>query len=446
MSKIAKKAKPIVLSLLAGTLLGATTVHGMDAGQPVGSIVGAGNFANGSTTYASQFQALNDIGASMARINMYPNYYYAGGAPTPERLDALMLQAYEYGITPMLLFEYYGSYASQGTPLGDYDKWYDIGHDFAERFRPNGTWGQEHGIADWGITVYAAMNEPDVENVIPKPAYHDALEGLADGIHSVDPALKAIPGGFARQNSHSDYTLRGYGPAIADLWNDGKLDGIDLHTYFDYQYAPMEGMYKFSAQSNFDSIKSVSGITADIHFYTTEFNYKKRGVTEEEAAKGFLTAFWDSVGVVKKDGQTSASRLAFPWSLFKSQAADPLYGLNTSLTPWTPTARGQTLERALAAAEGMALVSADPKQTGEYVLEGAGKKMWVWQNRPYWTNHPGTSYTVSGIPAGSDRLEVIGWDGIRQTLPLSGQTSYTVTGLAENETYMIVAYEGPDNP
>ncbi|MCM3702102.1 hypothetical protein [Paenibacillus macerans] len=434
-----KRKITVFIAVLAVMLLGQNAL-GSASAQDIGSMMGGGNFTDGSTTQTKRFEGLNAIGAGMARVNVYPQYYYANGAPTPERLDKMMLQAYKYGITPMILFEYYGSYADNGLPIGDYDKWYSIGQAFAERFRPNGTWAQKSGIQDWGVSIYTAINEPDVENAISKTDYHNALEGLADGVHSVDPSLKVNPGGFARANSHSDFTLRGYGPAIADLYNSGKLDGIDLHTYYDVQYAPIKGTYKHSAQNNFDSVKKASGITADIHFYSTEFNFKKRAITEEEAAKGFLTAIWDNLGVVKNDGQTPATQFAFPWCLFNSTTADGYYGLSLSADSWVPTARGKTLEYVIRATRGMSFASLDPKQSGEYVLSGNGKWMWVWQNLNYWTDHSGGSFTIDGLPDGTYKLEVIGWDGVRETIPISGEASYTVSGLDVGETYMFVAY------
>ncbi|MFX8660988.1 hypothetical protein ABTM16_20410, partial [Acinetobacter baumannii] len=77
------------------------------------------------------------------------------------------------------------------------------------------------GIKDWGVTIYTAVNEPDVQATIPRKAYHDALQGFAEGIHKIDPALKVVPGGFARCNSDGDATLRGYAAAIGDLLEDG---------------------------------------------------------------------------------------------------------------------------------------------------------------------------------------------------------------------------------
>ena len=214
------------------------------------------------------------------------------------------------------------TYETKGTlKLGTYEQWVGLGKAFAEHCRPNGTWAREHGVKNWGITIYTAFNEPDggdykAGGAIGPPRYVAALKGIADGVHSVEASLKVLPGGFLSPNAFRDWTLRGLGSALAPLWNDGTLDGIDLHTYYDVQYAPMEKTYERSAQNNFDQVKKACGITRDIHFYATEFNYKKRLVEEDQAAKGFLTGLWDNLGVVKKDGKTGATMFAFPWNLF----------------------------------------------------------------------------------------------------------------------------------
>jgi len=96
----------------------------------------------------------------------------------------------------MILFEYY----SEWGPLGDYNKWFAIGRDFATLFRPNSPWLVSQGITGWGISVYSAINEPDLAVDIPFSTYVNAIEGLADGVHSVDPTLKVIPGGFMSEN------------------------------------------------------------------------------------------------------------------------------------------------------------------------------------------------------------------------------------------------------
>ena len=405
----------------------------------VGSIIGAGNFTNGDNSAAtvSQFDALNTLGGKLARINLYPNYYYNDSTSTVNTsIDGTMLTASQKGITPIVLFEYYHGYSN---PIGGYSKWFSIGQTYATRYSPGGTWGVANGVPNFGVKVFTAFNEPDHSNGIPKASYTTALQGLADGVHSVNASLKVLPGGFMRANAASDYTLNGYGPAIAPLLNNGTLAGIDLHTYMDVQYAPMAGTYQFSAQKNFDMVKGASGINADIEFYATEFNFKKRLVTEQDAAKGFFTSIWDHIGVVKNDGSTQATELAMPWNLFFTPAQDDQYGIAQQLSPWTGTSRGQTLQTVINKTAGMTMVSSDPLLKGEYVLNGNHKKMWVWQNRSAWTNQTGTSYTVNGIPTGVTAIEVYGWNGLRQTVTVSGQQSITVSSLPGDETYMFLA-------
>jgi hypothetical protein len=81
--------------------------------------------------------------------------------------------------------------------------------------------------------------------------------------------------------------------------------------------------------------------------------------------------------------------------------------------------------------------------TGEYVLSSATQTMWVWQDRPSWSNHHGTSYTVTGIPASTTKIDVYGWDGLRSSVALNGSTATTtINNLPGNETYMFVGNAG----
>jgi len=207
----------------------------------------------------------------------------------------------------------------------------------------------------------------------------------------------------------------------------------------------MEGTYENSLQNQFDEVKEAWGINTDIKFYTTEFNFKKRLVTEDEAARGFLTAVWDALGVVGNRGQ-GVTQFALPWNIFHTTSQDDHYGICTQLDPWTPTARGRVLQMICQLSEGMEFILRDPGGRGEYILNGNDKKMWVWQNRTEWTNHPGTAYEVEGIPDAATKLEVYGWDGLRRSLDLSGQVSYTVDGLANEETYMFLVNAVDSNP
>ena len=160
---------------------------------------------------------------------------------------------------------------------------------------------------------------------------------------------------------------------------------------------------------------------------------------EDQAAKGFLTGIWDNLGVVKQDGKTSATVFAFPWNLFNDARQDVEFGMRLSFEPLVLSKRGQVLQRVLQLTKDMAFQSRDPRGTGEYVLSGGGRKLWVWQDRAAWTNHPGKTYTVTGIPKQMTRLEVYGWDGLRKTVPLSGQASVIVQDLPGDETYLFLA-------
>ncbi len=413
-----------------------------------------------------QFAVLRASGAEAIRLDAYPYNYYDGKKPLPEKMEKQILEAHQAGVkTIILLFEFAGNYRRHSdapNQLGDYAKWRSIGQAYAERFSPNSAWLKSQGIMDWGITIFQAFNEPDAEkpaDALPltgPSSYYTSLKGLADGVHSVNPALAVIPGGFMAENAHSDHTLRGYGLALAPLWNDGTLDGIDLHTYNDIRYAPIifaDGsvVFRFSPQAAFDNVKKACGITRDINFYATEYNFKAdtQGIDEPLAAKRLLTCIWANLGVVKNDGKTSATRLALVWNLFLTEQQDRfdggIYGLVLQHDPLILTARGKTFQMVMSLTKGMHFVSLDPKGRGEFVLEGAGKKLWVWQNYPHWTDAPGTTFTVTDIPATATRLDIYGWDGLRKSIPLSGQTSFTVTDLAPEETFMFLATPDQEN-
>jgi len=457
-----------VLAIDPGTGKLSATEHGVSVPMPVcvcfapvpafafshgprtpGLMTGGGNFDNGKADAQAEtrFGILEKLGAGACRINLYPAAYLEGrkwDTPKAHALDKIMERAHAHGVTPLLLFEYYAHYY-QTEGLGTEEQWFNIGKAFAERYRPNGTWARERGgIRDYGICVYTAMNEPEGTDFGQKgklgpDKYVAALRGLGNGVHSVDPHLVVAPGGFKNANAFCDWKLDGIGPALAPLYNAGILDAVDLHTYCDIQYAPMEKGYRWSAQNNFDEVKKACGITADVWFISTEFNYKRREVTEDEAAKGFLTAIWDNLGVVKNDGSTPATLLAFPWNIFHLSEKDGNYGLCESVLPWKPTRRGEVLRMVLELTDGMAFTRFDPKGTGTFVLESPGRKLWVWQNRKGWTKSRGTTFAVEGIPAGATVLEVYGWDGLRKTVPVAGRDTIALDGLPEDETSMFVA-------
>ncbi|MGR6466422.1 hypothetical protein [Rhizobium sp. PAMB 3182] len=388
---------------------------------------------------ATLYQALEGVGARLGRMNSY-GWRDLQRNPIPTNFDAAMLEAHRHGIWPIMLLEYEGSYQTLDPPqpIGSYDDWFKAGKAMAERFRPGGDWARENGIDDgYGVTTYTAVNEPDVQNTIPKQAYHDAMEGLADGVHSVDPSLKVVPAGFAACNIDGDATLRGYGPAIADLFENGKLDGIDLHTYYNYQFYPLTAGRQFSAQNCFDKIKTTLGITRDINFYATEFNVTREGEWENRSliASLFLTAAWDNFGVVGNNDRP-AMVLAFPWSLLDTGRFEgPGYAMAARENPWLPEVRAKVLQRILDIAGDMRFVSADPRHTGMFHLSGEKGDLYVWQNREGWTDAPGHSWTLT-LPDWAKRVELWGYDGLRKVEDCSGGP-YTFDNLKGGETLMV---------
>jgi len=409
------------------------------AGGDIPSRLGGGNFGPGRLEQtASQFEILRAINAGMCRGTVSENEYCPPQTktPRPERFDDLILQAHASGVTPMILFEYYTRWNGS---LGGHDKWFAVGKAFAERFAPDSPWLQSKGIRNWGVTFYSAINEPmwKANNPAPIPPadYAAALEGLADGVHAVNPALRVSPGGYQEIPLLRD---NAYGPAVAHLFNNGKLAAIDIHRYYDVQHQPMYGTYRNSLQNQFDEVKKKWGITADILFYTTEFNFKKRLVDETEAACGLLTAIWDALGVVGSEGQP-VTQFALPWNIFNTPQRDDHYGMTLQTDPWQPTDRGQVLQLVGRLTQGMNFTHLDPRKAGVFILEGNGKKMWVWQNRKGWTDTPGPQFTIQGIPAGAAQLQIYTCAGLQKTISLpAGQTTCTLTNLPGDQTCMFL--------
>lgn len=438
-----RKMVGLLVSAVAAFTWSTSVVRAQDypSGQQLRDRIGGGNLVThlaGSPAAAQMYQALHGAGARMGRMNSY-GWRTLDRKPTPADFDAAMLEAHRNGITPVILLEYEGSYQNLNPPqpIGSYHDWFVAGQAMARRFRPDGEWGRENGIAGWGARIFTAVNEPDVQATIPRKAYHDAMAGLADGVHSVDRALKVVPGGFATCNSHGDATLRGYGPAIADLLEDGRLDGIDLHTYYNDRWYPMTRGRAFSAQTCFDRVKQAMGLKRDTRFYATEFNVARAGEWEDPklAAKLFLTAFWDQVGVVGNGGHAPVTVLAFPWNLGDTLRIDgPQYAMAAGEKPWLPEERSVVLQNILQLAGEMTVTSID-KPRGLTMLAGRDADLIVWQNLPGWTDRPGSTLELA-LPDWARTIEVWAWDGLYRRASARGE-QYVLDGLRENETYMI---------
>jgi hypothetical protein len=440
-------------AFIIGVLLFFTTPS---SAQDITHLTGSGNFTNGQTgaEEIQQIAVLNFIGAKSTRVSVYPSYYFNPDTKigNPSSIDSIMLLLYQAGIKPMILFEYYGFYNALGTK----DKWYEIGKSFAERWRPNSPYLLSKNIQNWGIFVYSAINEPDINTpYIPRTIlegtenYHDALEGLADGVHSIDSTLRIIPGGWASQNAFSWNDANGYGTAIVDLINSGKLAGFDLHTYNDNTYAPIvdkqqEFYWRYCAQADFNEIQQEIGINKPIKFYSTEFSYKANilGIGEEESAKRLFTCIWNNLGVVKRDGFTHATEFALVWNLYHTVEFDSVYGMCNQFMPYIPNLRGSTFKRAMELGAGMNFTALDPNGSGIYKLTDGVKDMWVWQNYYRWSEINGTSFTID-LPADASKIMLYGFDGLRDSVEVAGKQNYTFTQLPESETLVFVILRAP---
>jgi hypothetical protein len=409
--------------------------------------MGGGNFAitKSLTKSEIQFKVLKTLGAGMCRIPVHAGIYWSrhDNKTYPQKCDELIILARQYDVQPVLLFEYYTRWNGE---LGGKKKWHAIGRAFAERFRPNSEFLKSKGITDWGIVHYTAINEPMWRQNNPKPIdpqdYAAAMEGLADGVHSVDPKLRVSPGGYQEMPLFANRNV--YIKSVSRLYNSGKLWAIDIHRYWDVEYVPMAGSYKRSLQSQFEMVKRDASIKADVKFHTTEMNFKKRKISEDEAAKGFLTALWDALCVVGKDGRR-VTQFVMPWNIFHLSKKDDHYGMCTEIDPWTPLQRGRVLRMVCRITKGMEFVSCDPKGRGVHVLEGDRRKLWVWQNRKAWSACAGTSFVLDSVPKDARRIEVYrynSWDGPCRSIKATGAKEYRIEDLEEEETYMFLAVEG----
>ncbi len=553
--------------------------------------------ANGG--HLENYPHMKTLGLGMVRIGT--NQYWDKTKANPESLDKEVLAALKNGIEPLILFEYYTRFGMKRSgeqfDLGGYDRWKEIGRAFAERFSPNSSWLLSNGIKNIGVRTYTALNEPywQANNWRPytMEEYRDVMKGMADGVHSVNKNLKAMPAGYipvfwttttkVRENmeigqvklqsgskeisvdfdfglkeklkgeirfsigltfdkgtvwsgglqcdsnvdkqfqhltktftlpegatelrilelsfiqkyphqvkQHSSAYLDNVvmktengsiysedfedqahnffynapkivstsGPvmpsgaigkyvgnfdvpthvlhSIVDLLNDGTLDGIDIHTYWN-DVTTVSDKLKNTQQYRYDLIKSDYGITRDIPFYTTEYNANHDD--ENIAAKSWLTLFWDVMGVRGSKGQYVVTT-AMPFDLFilrnPSNSFAMSFGMTEKTSPWTPSVRGKLFQRLLLLTKGLDFVPFFSKGTGQHLLTGNNKSLWVYTNAQNWAEKPGTSYLVKPIPNGASTLEIHDWQGLQKSVSVAGKSEYLVTGLRIEETYMFL--------
>lgn len=431
--------RSLLPALLALCLL--LTVHGAALAQDVRSLLGNG----GGPAQTIRLQALRDSGGKSARLGSdRAANFWNGSAPTPQNFDQQVRDCYQFDLIPVMNLIQYTTWEPN---MGSYDKWYAIGRAFAERFQPNSQWLRSQGISNWGVERYVCLNEVWNTHFYNRPLtpleHRDIIKGFADGVHSINPNFKVTTGGWTA-GVYKDPPTSGSNPLfreIVPLLKNGTLYAFNLHQYWWGNHIPMTGHYENSAQYHFDQTKAAWGLPDSVKFVSTEWNVNKHS-TLPDYAPMYLSALWDLVGVTNSaNGPATDFAKCFVVCLTTAEFNEPDHDLAlcTDISPWTPEVRGQIFRRVCNLTDGMQFISMNPRGTGEYVLNGNNKKLWVWQNRTAWTNHPGTSFTVTGIPTSATRLEVHDYNGLRRTITLSGQTSYTVTGLPTNQTLMFLA-------
>lgn len=408
---------------------------------------GANIFVGEATSF--KLTDLQTLHCKMCRIAMFFNSYNANQTPSPQNFDAVIVSLLQKDIRPQPQFELYSSESGGNAPARTYAKWQSLGSAFAARFKPNSTFLVSQGLTDIGVERWGALNEPDILQGFSTAEYHAMLEGLADGIHSQHADAKVFPGGYADPSRSSNFTARGYLPAVADLINDGTLAGFDLHTYHDKSFCRIYDTYARSHQAAYDGCIAASGITKlDIDWSTTEHSVKAEpiaadqnyastypgtGLTHEQVARNwYLTHFFDVHGAVRSDGSL-APGIHITWNLW--QYSGQQYWFASQTQPRVERQCGLTFSMIMNIVHDMHFTSNDPKGTGVYKLKGGGKSVWVFQNiHTSWTNLFGNSFTISDIPAATTQVQVYDGNGVFQTVstPTLQKPSHTFTNLRPN--------------
>jgi hypothetical protein len=414
----------------------------------IGWAAGGGNIHPSDAT-SHMIGDLVALHASVGRLSLYPDdMYFVDGAPSPSRIDAVVLAMLHAGVRPYVIFEFESSYdsAAIGKPERNYADWRAIGQAFAARFKPNSAFLVGAGVSDAGIVEWSAINEVDRKSgedpALTYAQYREMLRGLAEGVHASHADGKVYPAGYLAANRDGNYTAHGYLPAIAGLINDRTLAGFDLHTYMDKSYAPLFDRYDRSFQRDFERCIEQSGITRiDIDWVSTEHNVKadpdasRQGYDETTARSWFLTHFFDMHGAVRADG-TPAPGVRLVWNLWR-QAGEPYY-MAASLVPRVPRWTGHTYKMLLDLLHDMFFVASDPA-SGTFKLEGGGKTAWVFQNlHPTWSTKFGDSFTIADIPADATKVDVYDGNGLVNSVADPSKPSHTFE-TPTGRSYLFIA-------
>jgi hypothetical protein len=414
----------------------------------VGAVSGAGNISK-SEAGSHKIADLAALHCGLARVSCHPkNDYFQGDAASPAKMDEVVVALLQNGVQPYFSFVFTDdlSSAETGIPERNYADWFEIGQAFASRFKKGSSFLVGQGITDLGAYGYAAINEPDHGGGetpgLTHAQYHDMLQGLADGVHSSDPDGKVWPAGYLSGNRDQEYTGHGYCLAVADLINDGTLEGFDLHTYHSKNGAQIHDTYDRSHQHDADQFVVQCGITRqDIDIICTETNIRgdpdatSQGYDEATARNWFLTSIFDVWGTLRPDG-TLAQGPRFPWQLWMQ--GNPVWYMAEQLEPRVERWCGHTYKMLLDLLWDMRFTFNDPKGTGVHKLSGGGKSAWVFQNiHSSWSTLFGDTFTIDDIPAAATRVDVYDGMGLIETVDNPGPNHVFPTPTGKS--YLLIA-------
>ena len=416
--------------------------------ETIGSVSGGGNILK-SEAGSHKIADLVALHCGLARVSCHAkNDYFQGNAPSPENMDEVVLSLLQNGVRPYLSFVFKDDMDSTktGIPERNYDDWFAIGQAFASRFKKGSPFLVSQGITDLGAYGYAAINEPDhaggETSGLTYTQYHDMLQGLADGVHSSDPEGKVWPAGYLSGNRDQEYTGHGYCLAIADLINDGTLEGFDLHTYHAKNGAKIHDTYDRSHQHDADQFVVQCGITRpDVDIICTETNIRgdpdatAQGYDEATARNWFLTSMFDVWGTLRPDGVVARGP-RFPWQLWTQ--GNPVWHMAEQLEPRVERWCGHTYKMLLDLLWDMHFTFNDPKGTGVHKLKGGGKSAWIFQNiHSSWSTLFGNSVTIDDIPAGATKVDI--YDGMGLIETVDGPGASHVFSTPTGKSYLFVA-------
>ncbi|MGH6920556.1 MAG: hypothetical protein ACREJ0_22965, partial [Geminicoccaceae bacterium] len=414
----------------------------------IGSVSGGGNILK-SEAGSHKIADLVALHCGLGRVSCNPkNDYFQGNAPSPANMDDVVVALLQNGVQPYFSFVFTDDLnsAETGIPQRNYADWFNIGQAFANRFKQGSSFLVGQGITELGAYGYAAINEPDHDGGetpgLTHAQYHDMLRGLADGVHSSDPDGKVWPAGYLSGNRDQEYTGHGYCLAVADLINDGTLEGFDLHTYHSKNGAEIHDTYDRSHQHDADQFVVQCGITRqDIDIICTETNIRgdpdatSQGYDEATARNWFLTSIFDVWGTLRPDG-TLAQGPRFPWQLWMQ--GNPVWYMAEQLEPRVERWCGHTYKMLLDLLWDMRFTFNDPKGTGVHKLRGGGKSAWVFQNiHASWSTLFGDSFTIDDIPEAASKVDVYDGTGLIETVDSPGTNH--VFSTPTGKSYLFVA-------